>query len=275
MRCAKGLTLVFVLWASLAFAQGNPDSVLVSDTVWVGNASGEPGTHIMIPVSGKNTIYLGGMAVPLEYHLPNGNSPVVCDSVKFNGCRTENMSWKIVNLGRDSQYHELLIALLVGGEPYFEPGTGDWAKIYYTIKSNATPCTVSIDSTFFPPSSTLAVADSLGYTYSPQYVPGRIIVLPGNGVQEASQGSSIEDFRLDVLSPTKGSLRLSYALTRAGAVNIVLYDVLGRRAQRITEGIKGTGRHEVGLNADLPAGVYFVHLKAEGKSANRKVIVIR
>ncbi len=244
--------LLFVLlgcWTGLSLA-GDPDSVLVADTVWVGSASGEPGTHIMIPVTGKNTFPYGGMTVPLEYRLPNENSPVVCDSVNFNGCRTDYFEMKIANLRRDTSNHELVIGLMAsmgGGAPPLTPGTGLWAKIYFTINPGAQPCTVSIDSTFFPPINYLLVTDSAGMSEdTPQFVPGRIIVLLGSGIETGKRESTgqVGGYKVRPNPFTSFTMILGHE-----GDAIALYDVSGRlvrtdKGKRIGEG--------------LPPGVYYV-----------------
>jgi len=277
--CYKWFSLTLFLGSSVTsvLAHEGMDSVLVQDTVWVGNAAATPGSHIMIPVTGKNTIHYAAMVVPLEYRLPNGNSPVICDSVSFNGCRTNYFAFKYANLSRDTLYHELLIALITnlgGGELPLAPGIGPWAKMYFTVKSNAMPCTVSIDSTFFPPSNVLTVVDTFTTEYTPQYVPGKIIILSAV-IQEGKKESKVEGIRLNISSPVREGLTLNYALSKAGAVHLELYDALGEKIQTIFEGVQGVGWHKVRVGLKPFAGVYFVRLQEEKESVTRKVVIMR
>ena len=77
-------------------------------------------------------------------------------------------------------------------------------------------------------------------------------------------------------NPFNPSTSIRYDLPRAGAVNIVVFDILGRQVATLLEGNQGPGRHEVTFNADrLASGVYFCRLGFEGQSRVRKMMLLK
>jgi Cu/Zn superoxide dismutase len=77
-------------------------------------------------------------------------------------------------------------------------------------------------------------------------------------------------------NPLKGSSLASFYLPRAGAVNLVLYDVSGAVARRVLSGAREAGWHRVPIEArGLPSGVYFLALQTEGFRMARKLLVLR
>ncbi len=78
-------------------------------------------------------------------------------------------------------------------------------------------------------------------------------------------------------NPAKEKLVLRFNLPRAGKIGIKLYDVAGRVVKEIEEKEYKAGEHRLNLNVrSLPAGVYFVRLKAEnGRALTRKVVIMK
>ena len=80
------------------------------------------------------------------------------------------------------------------------------------------------------------------------------------------------DFNLEVLgSFSDGVLRVSYSLPYGESGTLTLYDVAGRRIERMT--IKGSGKVE--FTSTLPSGVYFVKLDTGYSTVTRKAVVLR
>ena len=81
-------------------------------------------------------------------------------------------------------------------------------------------------------------------------------------------------------NPVRGAALTSFVLPAAGRVDLVLCDVRGRLVRTLTSGDFDAGRHEVNWVARndagraLPAGMYFVHMQAGGKSVMRKVLLM-
>lgn len=82
-------------------------------------------------------------------------------------------------------------------------------------------------------------------------------------------------------NPTRAGLRVERVIARAGAVDLVVLDVLGRRVRTLATGDAPAGRSDVvwdGLDdagAPVPAGVYVLRLAAPDAVVTRRVVVAR
>lgn len=80
-------------------------------------------------------------------------------------------------------------------------------------------------------------------------------------------------------NPTREGARIALEMPRAGAAQVVIYDVIGRRVSTLHEGALGAGRHEFawsrrddrGVRAS--AGVYFVRATFGGATRTRRLVV--
>lgn len=89
---------------------------------------------------------------------------------------------------------------------------------------------------------------------------------------------SILAFGLSALAPnpTAGKAWLSFDVPRRAVVRLALTDVQGRELAVLTNGPREPGRHAALLDAsDLPMGIYFLDLEAEGVKLRRRVTVMR
>ncbi|MBK7366895.1 MAG: T9SS type A sorting domain-containing protein [Candidatus Eisenbacteria bacterium] len=68
-------------------------------------------------------------------------------------------------------------------------------------------------------------------------------------------------------------------MPRAGAAQVVIYDVIGRRVSTLHEGALGAGHHEFAWSrrddrgARASAGVYFVRATFGGATRTRRLVV--
>jgi hypothetical protein len=77
-------------------------------------------------------------------------------------------------------------------------------------------------------------------------------------------------------NPFRGSTVVRYRLAAPGAVDLVLYDALGRAVRTLARGSRSAGLHEVDVSAmGLPSGVYFYRLESEGLLAEKKCVLVR
>ena len=102
-------------------------------------------------------------------------------------------------------------------------------------------------------------------------------------------------------NPFNSQTAVSYQLSAFSRVNLSLYDINGRLVQTLVDGWQGAGEHRATIGGQagtpaplanggqagtpaplsLPAGVYFLHLQAEGQAGmtvlpeSRKVVVVR
>jgi hypothetical protein len=76
--------------------------------------------------------------------------------------------------------------------------------------------------------------------------------------------------------PVVGIGRLSFIVPRAGSVRVELFDVRGRRAAALLDSpAMPSGTHEIGIPADLGAGVYYYRILAAGRTSTGRFVVMR
>jgi len=77
-------------------------------------------------------------------------------------------------------------------------------------------------------------------------------------------------------NPFNLTTTLRFSLSQASIVKLKLFDVLGRTARQMDLSVQEPGEHSVRLDAsDLASGVYFVHLRAQGQSLTKKVLLLK
>ncbi len=83
-------------------------------------------------------------------------------------------------------------------------------------------------------------------------------------------------------NPFNPTTEIAYELPPGGAkVDLVVYDVQGRRVRALVDGFVDGGPHTAtwnGLDDDgraLPTGVYFAYLHADGRRLSVKMVLLR
>jgi len=77
-------------------------------------------------------------------------------------------------------------------------------------------------------------------------------------------------------SPFSHETRFTLAVSEEQHVSIALYDVQGHRAAVVHDGVIGPGRHSLTIAAvDLPSGIYFIRASGSGRTAIRRVTLLR
>ena len=103
---------------------------------------------------------------------------------------------------------------------------------------------------------------------------------PSSGVPGEGLGADF-GIRTIVPNPTRGTTTITFGVPRSTPARLELVDVSGKRVRTLIAGqvpagiqtVVWDGRAESG--APLPAGIYFLTLKAEGHAANRTLILFR
>ena len=101
-----------------------------------------------------------------------------------------------------------------------------------------------------------------------------------------SEGSIVEDFGKNkpttftlhppYPNPFNASTVISFELRAASFVELMVYDVMGRKVQAPGAGDWGLGKHEVVWDAEgFASGIYFVELQAGDFSQTRKILLIK
>jgi hypothetical protein len=82
-------------------------------------------------------------------------------------------------------------------------------------------------------------------------------------------------------NPSRGSTRLCFELAEASHVELQIFDIAGRCVAELTRGEFAAGKHRLGWDGrdgegrDVPAGIYFVRVKAARETAVRKLVLAR
>ncbi|MFC2094786.1 T9SS type A sorting domain-containing protein [Bacteroidota bacterium] len=77
-------------------------------------------------------------------------------------------------------------------------------------------------------------------------------------------------------NPFNPSTTIYYALPEAGNVELIVYDVLGNEVSTLVNEEKPAGINEVEWNAsNVPSGVYFYRLSADGFVQTRKMMLMK
>jgi hypothetical protein len=102
-------------------------------------------------------------------------------------------------------------------------------------------------------------------------------VLTGTDEQEVMQTSSFLLLQ-NYPNPFNPSTTIRYTLNKSGAVNLVLYDMLGNAVAELASGYHESGSHTAILNAEaynLTSGVYYIRLLTSEKSQTIKLLLIK
>jgi hypothetical protein len=93
---------------------------------------------------------------------------------------------------------------------------------------------------------------------------------------EATPATSTPALRAPYPNPARETTTLEFDMNHAGAVELVVYDVLGRPVRRVADGSRSAGRHAETLDtAGLAPGVYIARLTADGQHWTRRLVVTR
>lgn len=93
---------------------------------------------------------------------------------------------------------------------------------------------------------------------------------------EATAPSSVAVLHAPAPNPFSARTTLSFTLTTAADVLMVIYDVLGRRVEVLADGPFAAGPHEATFDAaDLPSGLYVVRLSVGSSMLTRRITLVR
>jgi glucose/arabinose dehydrogenase len=71
------------------------------------------------------------------------------------------------------------------------------------------------------------------------------------------------------------TLGVTFELERAGAVEIELFDIAGRRVRTVHDDVHDAGRHTVAWRADVEPGVYFLRASMNGRVRTERLAILR
>ena len=77
-------------------------------------------------------------------------------------------------------------------------------------------------------------------------------------------------------NPSAGAVGVSYFLPKSGAVELAVFDIVGKKVATLAGGMMSAGRHDVSWNgASVAAGVYIYRLAFDGTTRTNRVSVVR
>ncbi len=157
-----------------------------------------------------------------------------------------------------------------------EPGAGAWTSLSIPVRDEG-GISVAEDSA--------APSDGVSwYRLSTTDVDGSVVVT-GPIRPTASSPTPIPvpatlALSAPVPNPGRGSLRFSFTLSRDGEARVTVLDLQGRVVATPAGGNYTAGPHSVTWNAlstdrDAPPGLYFLRLRAEGRTVIRRAALLR
>ncbi|OYD17140.1 hypothetical protein CH333_01885, partial [candidate division WOR-3 bacterium JGI_Cruoil_03_44_89] len=103
---------------------------------------------------------------------------------------------------------------------------------------------------------------------------------PSTYVDETAFGKDIFTKMHIFPNPSRGNIRIEYTLSRAGEIDMGIYNVIGQRVTELISAHMKKGRHTLSWNGRdyknrrCAPGVYFCRLDVDGKCVNKRFILI-
>lgn len=100
---------------------------------------------------------------------------------------------------------------------------------------------------------------------------------PAKEAVEAPAAAKVTDFDLmSYPNPFNPVTQIRYTLTRSGAVQMQIYDVLGREVQRLVDARQAAGMHQVEFNAaNLAGGIYLCRLSTGNIAKTHRMLLLK
>jgi len=77
-------------------------------------------------------------------------------------------------------------------------------------------------------------------------------------------------------NPFNSQTNIEYSLTQTGRVSIVIYDILGRKIEKLIDENQAVGKYLITWKADAyPTGIYFMRIRYGDISDTKKITIIR
>ena len=158
----RGFAFTMVLAGVLVFscfASAPKDRPIKPNTCRIVTFQDEGSNQVMASVSVSNDEELAGMTLTFRYG--NGDTPIRCDSIKYDKTRVEYFQMKTERI--DTVKQTILLGLLpdlFGKKPPLKKGDGEVARIYFTLKKGAKFQDFFLDTTLIRPFNKLKFVTS-------------------------------------------------------------------------------------------------------------------
>jgi len=94
------------------------------------------------------------------------------------------------------------------------------------------------------------------------------------GLADTADGVALPEPPLVLVAATApGGAAISYELPQSAIVSLTIFDLSGRHTTTLVEEFRPAGRHSVRWHADVPAGVYFLRLRAGVLETGQKLVL--
>ncbi len=274
------LFLVPVIFAILLLsipAMGQGPVFSFEDTVSVVSISGSAGDTISVPINLKNTFQVGGYLFRITYDTI-AFEPVSVDTTsrssgfEWNGFFEEELG--ILRFFATS-FHPLDNAI--------PPGTGHISIVNLLVKNGAPGGIYDIR---FEDADTNSydnqLSDSTGETLIiPILIDGTVDVSQ-TGIDSGPEIPDMFELAQNYPNPFNQETIISFNLPRSGEVDLVVYDLLGRKVVNLYSGYAEAGKTDIKWNGrsstgdDLSSGVYYYRLSVvEGKTITKRMTLLK
>jgi hypothetical protein len=97
------------------------------------------------------------------------------------------------------------------------------------------------------------------------------------GIKEQGGLTGIDEkgIVLQVTSPARNEIGISYSLSRTSFVRLDIYDITGRQIENLLNSTVAAGKYTMSTVLNLPAGTYFVTMEAQGETITQKITIVK
>ncbi|MCF6271243.1 MAG: T9SS type A sorting domain-containing protein, partial [Melioribacteraceae bacterium] len=115
--------------------------------------------------------------------------------------------------------------------------------------------------------------DKILVTNNIDFVPDTVVSVAGNGNELLPKTFEVAQ---NYPNPFNPSTIISYALPKAGDVEIIIYNIIGQKVTTLVKAHQSAGNKKVEWNAsNLSSGIYFYSVKYGDKVKNKKMLLIK
>jgi hypothetical protein len=256
--------------------------LLDNDTLYISEVSGEPGEQVIISVDIKTSEEYAGWQVPIIFGT--GTSPVVCDSVNFDGSIMTDTTFRpegwdfiapFVNNNEWGNVQTCGVAGVIWLSPPTQnlpAGTYHIMDLYFTIDDTASVQTIVLDTmgaAWYPggPVNHYIVVVPPGYSRTTHVEQGAIHIT-GYGVDEEIS----KDVRAFTLSPSvvRAGEMITIRSTHDESLPLLVVDATGRVVDRIKVAPRSFVSYKTGA---LESGVFFITNEQDRIQSAEKVVI--
>lgn len=248
------------------------------DTVRVNSLSGDAGDTISIPINLKNTFHVGGFLFRITYDTL-AFEPISVDTTS----RSNGFEWNGFNID-ESGVIRFFATSMHPVQNAIPPGVGPISLVTVFIRSSAPEGTYNIrfedeDTTSYDNQ----LSDSLGTTLIiPVLIDGYVFVNNTTGIDADPAVPEIFELSQNYPNPFNSETMISFSLASPGDVDLVVYDLLGRKVATLYSGPADAGRTDISWDARtasgevLASGIYYYRLTVKGgQSLTRRMTLLK